>query len=78
MNNPKPSATTNKAAAAAEATRQINAAVASGMTPSQIQSIIKSNSATFTDAGLSITTLNSEAYRAYETYHKNNAGYQPM
>ena len=71
-------ATANKAAATSEATRQISAAIQGGMTPSQIQSIIKDNSATFTDAGLSISALNAEAYRAYQDYHKNNAGYIPM
>lgn len=72
------SATTNKAAAQAEATRQISAAVQGGMLPSQIQANIKANSATFSEAGLSISALNAEAYRAYQDYHKSNAGYIPM
>ena len=72
------SAASNKAAAQAEASRQISAAIQGGMTPSQIQANIKANSATFSEAGLSISALNAEAYRAYQDYHKSNHGYIPM
>ena len=72
------STASNKAAAQAEASRQISAAIQGGMTPSQIQANIKANSATFSEAGLSISGLNAEAYRAYQDYHKSNAGYTPM
>ena len=78
----KPSATAtakqSKEAAQVEASRQISAAIQGGMVPSQIQENINANSATFKEAGLSISALNAEAYRAYQDYHKSNAGYTPM
>lgn len=78
----KPSATAtakqSKEAAQTEASRQISAAIQGGMLPSQIQENINANSATFKEAGLSLSALNEEAYRAYQDYHKNNHGYTPM
>lgn len=68
----------NKVAAAAEATRQINAMAAGGATASQIQDVIAANKSTFLDAGLTLKSLNEEAYRASQDQHARNHGYQPI
>ena len=68
----------NKAEIQTELSRQISAAVQGGMLPSEIQANMGENLAYFKEAGFTEKDLNDQAYRAYQDWHSENAGYTPM
>jgi len=70
--------TADKESAVKSMTAQIQAGVAGGMLPSQLEKMFNDNASTITDAGLSISNLKKEALAAYNAYHRDNRGYQPM